>query len=63
MSYELQEVEQVISKTIKKDIEPAYNHTKNHITTQGEILQLDSDCEYCKIYFEEQRILKGKTVD
>jgi hypothetical protein len=63
MSYELQEVEQVISKTIKKDIELANSHMKNHITIQGEILSLDADCEYCKIYFEEQRILKRKTVD
>jgi predicted Zn-ribbon and HTH transcriptional regulator len=46
-----------------KDIESAYNHIKNHITTQGEILfQLDADCEYCKVYFEEQRILNRKTV-
>jgi hypothetical protein len=50
-------IDHVISKTIKKDIEPAHNHTKNHITTEGEILKLDRHCEYCKIYFEEQRIL------
>jgi hypothetical protein len=61
MSYELQHIDDVVSKTIKKDIEPAYNHTKNHITDQGEILKLDADCEYCKIYFEEQRILETKT--
>jgi hypothetical protein len=52
----------VISKTIKKDIEPAYKHTKNHITAQDEILKLDRHCEYCKIYFEELRILNRKTV-
>jgi hypothetical protein len=57
MSYELQHIDHIASKTIKKDIEPAYNHTKNHITSEDEILQLDSDCEYCKVYFEEQRIL------
>ena len=51
-SYELQHIEYVVSETIKKDIEPAYNHTKNHITTKGEILKLDADCEYCKIYFD-----------
>ena len=56
-SYESQHIDYVVSKTIKKDIEPAYNHTKNHITTQGEILKLDADCEYCKIYFGEERIL------
>jgi hypothetical protein len=57
MSYELQHIDYVISKTIKKDIEPAYNHTKNHITPKGEILKLDVACEFCKVYFEEQRIL------
>jgi hypothetical protein len=44
-------------KSYQKGYKPAYNHTKNHITTQGEILKLDADCEYCKVYFEEQRIL------
>jgi hypothetical protein len=61
MSDEVHDMGHVISETIKKDIEPAYKHTKNHITTQGEILKLDTDCEYCKIYFEEQRILNRKT--
>ena len=61
-SYELQHIEHVVSKAIKKDIEPAYNHTKNHITTKGEILKLDADCEYCKIYFDVERILETKTV-
>jgi hypothetical protein len=57
MANELRNIDNVISGTIKKDIEPAYNHTKNHITTQGKILELDVHCEYCKVYFEEQRIL------
>ena len=48
---------EVVSKAITKDIEQAYNHTRNHIRVQGEILKLDADCEYCKVYFEEQRIL------
>ena len=62
MSYDLGHLEyEVVSKAITKDIERAYNHTKNHITIQGEILKLDADCEYCKIYFEEHRILKTKT--
>jgi uncharacterized protein Smg (DUF494 family) len=63
MSHDLRHLEcEVVSKAIKKDIESAYNHTTNHITTQGEILKLDADCEYCKIYFEEHRILKTNTV-
>ena len=58
MSYDLRKLEyEVVSKAIKTDIEPAYNHTTNHITVQGEILKLDSDCEYCKIYFDEERII------
>ena len=61
MPYELEHIDYVASKTIKKDIELAYNHTKNHITNQGEILKLDADCQYCKIYFEGQRILETKT--
>jgi hypothetical protein len=28
MSYELQHIDYVVSKTVKKDIELAYNHTK-----------------------------------
>ena len=59
MSYDLRQLEyEVVSKAIKKDIEPAHNHTTNHVTVQGEILKLDSDCEYCKIYFDEEKIIK-----
>ena len=62
MSQELQYLEyEVVSKAFKKDIEQASSHRKKHITVQGEILKLDAECEYCKIYFEEQRILKTKT--
>jgi hypothetical protein len=57
MAEELYKIDCLVSETIKKDIELAYNHTKNHITSQGEILELDVHCEYCKVYFEEQRIL------
>ena len=49
---------EVVSKAIKEDIEPAYNHTTNHVTVQSEILKLDSDCEYCKIYFDEEKIIR-----
>lgn len=50
----------IISKSIKKDMETAYNHMKRHTTPQGEILEADRDCEYCKIYFVEERILNKK---
>jgi hypothetical protein len=62
MSRDLRQLEyEVVSKAFMKDIEQASNHTRNHITVQSEILKLDPDCEYCKIYFEEHRILKTKT--
>ena len=62
MSYELEHVDYVLSKTIKKDVEAAYDHIENHVTTQGEVLKLDAHCEYCKIYFDEERILGTKAV-
>lgn len=57
MAEELYKIDCLVSETIKKDIEPAHNYTKNHITNLGEILGLDVHCEYCKVYFEEQRLL------
>ena len=64
MSRDLRQLDyEVVSKAIKEDIEPAHNHTKNHITVQGEILKLDAECEYCKIYFDEERILKTSQPD
>jgi hypothetical protein len=62
MSQELQYLEyELVSKAFTRDIEQAYNHTKNHITVHGEILKLDAECEYCKIYFEGNNILKTNT--
>ena len=43
MAEELYKIDCLVSETIKKDIEPAYNHTKNHITAQGKILKIDED--------------------
>ena len=56
MAGELYKIDRLVSETIKKDIEQ-HIIIQNHITNKGEILELDVQCEYCKVYFEEQRIL------
>jgi hypothetical protein len=62
MSQELQYLEyELVSKAFTRDIEQAHNHTKNHITVHREIVKLDAECEYCKIYFEGDNILKTNT--
>ncbi len=49
-------VESHLSNVIRRDMNTAYVHIDRHVTAQGEILKLDSDCEYCKIYLLEQEI-------
>jgi hypothetical protein len=55
-------MEDIISRSIKRDIDTAYNHMKRHTTSQGEILEIDRDCEYCRIHFEEKKILNKKSL-
>jgi hypothetical protein len=49
-------VESHLSNVIRRDMDTAYAHIDRHVTAQGKILELDSDCEYCKIYLLEQEI-------
>jgi hypothetical protein len=49
-------VESHLSNVIRRDMNTVYVHIDRHVTAQGEILKLDSDCEYCKIYLLEQEI-------
>jgi hypothetical protein len=49
-------IEYHLSNVIRRDMSTAYTHMERHVTTQGEILALDGDCEYCKIYLIEQEI-------
>jgi hypothetical protein len=53
-------IEYVVSSSIEKDMELANIHLKRHVTKQGQILNLDSSCEYCQIHFEEEKILNKK---
>ena len=42
---------------IMKDIHSASFHLAHHVTEDGTIIELGSNCEYCQVYIEEQRIL------
>jgi hypothetical protein len=50
-------VEDKIACIIMDDIHSASFHLAHHVTEDGTILELDSKCEYCQVYIEEQRIL------
>jgi hypothetical protein len=50
-------VEDKMACIIMQDIHSASFHLEHHVTEDGSIVQLDSDCEYCQVYFEEQRLL------
>ena len=49
-------IESQLSNVIRRDMDAAYAHIERHVTAQGEILELDGDCEYCKIYLLERKI-------
>jgi hypothetical protein len=49
-----------VSQERSKRMLNQHKSCRNHITIHGENLKLDADCEYCKIYFDEERILKRK---
>jgi hypothetical protein len=49
---------EAVKHQIKRDVDQAKMHLKYHVNNKGQILELQQDCEYCQIYFEEQRILK-----
>ena len=48
----------ILDHQIKKDVDQAKIHLKDHVNTKGQVLELLEDCEYCQIHFEELRILK-----
>lgn len=50
-------VEDKMACIIMHDIHSATFHLAHHVTEDGTIVQLDSNCEYCQVYIEEQRIL------
>jgi hypothetical protein len=51
-------INEAVKHQIKRDVDQAKMHLKGHVNIKGQILELQQDCEYCQIYFEEQRILK-----
>lgn len=50
-------VEDKMACIIMQDIHSASFHLEHHVTEDGTIVQLDSNCEYCQVYIKEQRIL------
>jgi hypothetical protein len=50
-------VEDKMACIIMKDIHSASFHLQHHVTKDGTIVKLDSNCEYCQVYLEEQKIL------
>jgi hypothetical protein len=51
-------IKEAAKQQIKRDIDQAKTHLENHVNTKGQVLDLDKNCEYCHIHFEEQKILK-----
>ncbi|MFL6341097.1 MAG: hypothetical protein ACJ72U_06070 [Nitrososphaeraceae archaeon] len=51
-------INEAVRRQIKRDIDQATAHLKDHINPKGEVLNLDGNCEYCQVYIEEKRILE-----
>ncbi|MGA7370010.1 MAG: hypothetical protein WBX01_12845 [Nitrososphaeraceae archaeon] len=49
-------IEDRMACIIMQDIHSASFHLEHHVTKDGTIIELDSKCEYCQVYIEEQRI-------
>ena len=55
---EVLSIKEAAKQQTKTDIDQAKTHLENHVNTKGHVLDLDDNCEYCHIHFEEQKILK-----
>jgi biotin synthase-like enzyme len=55
---EVLSIDEAVKHQIKREVDQARIHLKDHVNAKGQVLQLRKDCEYCQIHFEEQRILK-----
>ncbi len=55
---EVLSIDEAVKYQIKKEVDQAKIHLKDHVNAKGQVLQLREDCKYCQIHFEEQRILK-----
>ena len=50
-------INEAVTHQIKKEVDQAKIHLNDHVNSNGQVLELHGDCEYCQIHFEEQRIL------
>lgn len=41
---------------IQNSVNSARTHLNEHVTIEGEIISLDKQCEYCKIYFKAREV-------
>ena len=41
---------------IQNNVNRARTHLNDHVTLTGEIISLDKQCEYCKIYFMAKEV-------
>ena len=57
LSNEILSIKEAAKQQIKRDINQAKTHLENHVNMKGQVLDLDENCEYCHIHFEEQKIL------
>ena len=55
---EVLSINEAVKYQIKREVDQAKIHLRDHVNTKGQVLKLSEDCEYCQIHFEEQRILK-----
>jgi len=54
---EILSLKEAAKQHIKRDIDQAKTHLEYHVNTKGKVLDLDENCEYGHIHFEEQKIL------
>jgi hypothetical protein len=50
-------INEAVKHQIKREVNQAKIHLNNHVNSNGKVLELHDDCEFCQIHFEEQRIL------
>lgn len=42
---------------IQNNVNRAKAHLNEHVTIEGEIISLDMQCEYCKIYYMAKEVI------
>ena len=52
---ELISINEAVKYQIKREVDQAKIHLNSHVNSKGKVLEVHEDCEYCQIYFEEQR--------